>query len=678
MTIAVISRGILRIPHLESLLGQPVAGLRWRWLPHNSSLPVAVAGWGLRPSAARARAYAERNGLPYLALEDGFLRSLGLGVAGAPPLSLVVDDLGIYYDASRASRLEQLIADSELTDDQLQQSRRGLAWLRRHRLSKYNHAPEKNLPPRSGHTRVLVLDQTEGDVSVRLGGADSQTFQSMLDAACREHPGAEIWVKTHPDVVAGKKRGYLPQAPAGVHLLAEDVCPQSLLSQVEVVYTATSHMGFEALSAGCRVVCFGMPWYAGWGLTDDRHPGMAALKPRRYRARGLEQLFHAAYLRYARYIQPETGQPGTFFDVAEWVRLNRALREQSRGTLWCVGMSLWKRAVVWPFLKTPDNHVRFVRRLPTSMPSDSLVVGWGLRAPLREQAQSRGLPVLAMEDGFLRSVGLGSNLQPPLSLVVDGGGLYYDYQSDSDLQALLNQARPDADDCARAARLRQRLVTGRISKYNVGSAFRLPNAAAGKKVLLVPGQVEDDASIRTGSPDIRDNLALLQATRHGNPQAWIVYKPHPDVIAGNRNGAVPADTLAALADQVAIDADIADCLRVSDEVHTMTSLAGFEALLQGKTVHCYGAPFYAGWGLTQDHIALPRRRRRLSLDELVHGVLIAYPRYVLPGSLGFSRAEAVVDFLEAQSKLMGRVPLKTKRLAQLFSKGQGIWETFIK
>ncbi|WP_189338815.1 capsular polysaccharide biosynthesis protein [Chromobacterium amazonense] len=675
MTIAVISRGILRIPHLESLLGQQVAGLRWRWLPHNSSPPIAVAGWGLRPSAARARAYAERNGLPYLALEDGFLRSLGLGVAGVPPLSLVVDDMGIYYNANRASRLEQLIADCELSDDQLRQASRGLEWLRRHRLSKYNHAPERNLPPRSGQTRVLVLDQTEGDVSVRLGGAETQTFQAMLDTACQEHPNAEIWVKTHPDVVAGKKRGYLPQAPASVRLLTEDVCPQSLLSQVDVVYTATSHMGFEALVAGCRVVCFGMPWYAGWGLTDDRHPGMNALKLRRHRSRTLEQLFHAAYLRYARYIQPETGQPGTFFDVAEWVRLNRTLREQSHGTLWCVGMSLWKRAVVWPFLKMPGNRVRFVRRLPTRLPPDSRVVAWGLRAPLREQAQKHELPVLAMEDGFLRSVGLGSNLQPPLSLVVDGGGLYYAYQSDSDLQALLNLAQPDADDCARAARLRQRLVAGRISKYNVGSAFRLPETAVGKRVLLVPGQVEDDASIRTGSPHIHSNLALLQAVRSANPQAWIVYKPHPDVIAGNRKGAVPVYALAALADQVAIDADIADCLRVSDEVHTMTSLAGFEALLQGKTVHCYGAPFYAGWGLTQDSIHLPRRRRRLSLDELVHGVLIAYPRYVLPGRQGFARVEAVVDYLEKQKQGTRHASLRSHWLQRQWRKVCGLMKT---
>ncbi|WP_244956779.1 capsular polysaccharide biosynthesis protein [Chromobacterium violaceum] len=674
MTIAIFSRGILRIPHLENLLGQPVADMRGPGWLHSYAQPSAVAGWGLRPSAARARAHAMRKALPYLALEDGFLRSLGLGVAGEPPLSLVIDDLGIYYDASRPSRLEQLIATSELSAIERRQANRGLEWMRRHRLSKYNHAPDMALPPRSGQIRVLVLDQTEGDISVQLGGADAQTFRIMLDTACREHPHAEIWVKTHPDVVAGKKRGYLPQPPKEVKLLADDVCPQSLLSQVDVVYTATSHMGFEALVAGCRVVCFGMPWYAGWTLTDDRHPGMAELKPRRARPRSLEQLFHAAYLRYARYIQPETGQPGTFFDAAEWIRLNRGLQAQNQGTLWCVGMSLWKQAAVRPFLNAPGNRIRFVRKLPAKLAPGSRVVSWGLRAPARAAAQAAGIPVLAMEDGFLRSAGLGSNLLPPLSLVVDSGGLYYAWQSESDLQHLLNTSTPDGMECDRAARLRKRLVAGRISKYNIGGAFQLAPDAKGKRVVLVPGQVEDDASILMGSPSIQTNLTLLRSVRQACPEAWLIYKPHPDVVAGNRRGAIPVEMLANLADQVAIDADIASCLASVDEVHTMTSLAGFEALMQGKTVHCYGAPFYAGWGLTHDRLQLPQRQRRLNLDELVHGVLIAYPRYVLPGGNRFARVEAVVNLLE-QLNGERRTSAHGSWFTQLWRKVRGLIKT---
>ena len=63
----------------------------------------------------------------------------------------------------------------------------------------------------------------------------------------------------------------------------------------------------------------------------------------------------------------------------------------------------------------------------------------------------------------------------------------------------------------------------------------------------------------------------------------------------------------------------------------MTSLMGFEALLRGVPVTTLGAPFYAGWGLTQDLGTVPARRgARPSLSGLVHAVLIDYPRYLDP------------------------------------------------
>ncbi|WP_198414648.1 capsular polysaccharide biosynthesis protein [Chromobacterium phragmitis] len=675
--IAILSSGIARIPYLAALLGSPVRRIH-NHLAFDITTLTAVAGWGLRPSSLRAQTFSRMHSLPYWSLEDGFLRSLGLAVYGTPPLSIVQDDIGIYYDANHPSRLEQMLNTSPLSDESIRNAANGLAWIKRYRLSKYNHAPATELPLRAGRMRVLVLDQTEGDISVQLGGADAQAFQTMLAAARNEHPDAEIWVKTHPDVVARKKRGYLPQALEGIRLLAEDICPQSLLSQVDIVYTATSHMGFEALIAGCKVVCFGMPWYAGWGLTDDRHPDMPKLSERRQRRCTLEELFHAAYLQYARYIHPETGQPGTFFDVAEWIRLNRELREQTNGTLWCVGMSWWKRAAVWPFLKTPGNHLRFISRpdkLPAALPPDSKLVVWGMRPDVAEWAKQRSMPLLRMEDGFLRSVGLGSHLMPPMSLVVDRGGLYYSPHSGSDLERLLDTLQLDDWQVARAARLRQQLVELKLSKYNVGGSFQLPAEAAGKTVVLVPGQVEDDASIREASPKMRGNLELLREARRLRPDAWLIYKPHPDVTSGNRRGAVPASDLAELADQVATAADIADCLAAADEVHTMTSQAGFEALLQGKTVHCYGMPFYAGWGLTQDRQPLPHRRRVLTLDELVYGTLIAYPRYVIPGHDGFARAEAVVEYLRRQKTGNHANYAANHWFARQWRKGRGLLRT---
>ncbi|KAG1427050.1 hypothetical protein G6F57_023278 [Rhizopus arrhizus] len=53
---------------------------------------------------------------------------------------------------------------------------------------------------------------------------------------------------------------------------------------------------------------------------------------------------------------------------------------------------------------------------------------------------------------------------------------------------------------------------------------------SGRRVVLVPGQVEDDASIKYGCTGIRDNLSLLKAARQASPDAFVVYKPHPDVL----------------------------------------------------------------------------------------------------------------------------------------------------
>ena len=55
---------------------------------------------------------------------------------------------------------------------------------------------------------------------------------------------------------------------------------------------------------------------------------------------------------------------------------------------------------------------------------------------------------------------------------------------------------------------------------------------------LVVGQVEDDRSIERGTADIKTNLGLLKAVRADHPDAYIIYKPHPDVETGNRNGRI--------------------------------------------------------------------------------------------------------------------------------------------
>jgi capsular polysaccharide export protein len=314
---------IEQLPHLKALLEVDFVIHHPRWF--HAPWVDCVLGWGKKDSGEIAREYARRHQLPYLRIEDGFLRSVGLGVDGDPPCSLVIDDLGIYYDATSESRLEAWLnaPDFALSPAELARATRCMAQICGQRLSKYNQAPHQlDLGPgQVGRPRVLVVDQTWGDMSVVLGLCSESSFVDMLHAARDENPGAEVLVKSHPDVVRGKKRGYLHTLSERdqLRIVSEQVNPIALLEQVDKVYVATSQLGFEALLVGKPVTCFGAPFYAGWGLTDDRLRVV-----RRTRRRSLPELFHAAYVRYPRYVDPDSGRRCELEDTIAYLAARRA------------------------------------------------------------------------------------------------------------------------------------------------------------------------------------------------------------------------------------------------------------------------------------------------------------------------------------------------------------------
>jgi capsular polysaccharide export protein len=324
-------------------------------------------------------------------------------------------------------------------------------------------------------------------------------------------------------------------------------------------------------------------------------------------------------------------------------------------------MRLWKRptlnAVFGGKLVFADPPARAIARARAS--GRRLMVWAGKVTPALAAAGA-----VRIEDGFVRSRGLGAALVPPLSLVADDLGIYYDPTGPSRLEQMIAAAvdlGPDAR--ARAARLRDSLVATGLTKYNLQAAS-ISEFAPGKYRILVPGQVEDDASIRLGAGAVCTNRGLLQAARAAHPGAVILYKPHPDVEAGLRPGLVADATR--WADVVLTHTGADAAIAAADAIWTMTSALGFEALIRGKPVTCLGQPFYAGWGLTEDHGApLPRRKARPDLIGLIHAVLIDYPRYrdpvtglpcpaeVIVGRLARGQVPAAGPVNRSLSKLQG-------------------------
>ena len=652
--------GFLTDRGLARILSAAGFGLRPGW-PREGE---GVAVWGRSPHAWRGERVAARTGAPLVRIEDAFLRALPPGrPGGVPPLGLMIDPLGVHFDAEAPSALETVLARDPLDDAAiLRRAREAMERWRALDLSKYNHHdPDAPLPP-PGY--VLVIDQTRGDASVRFSGAGPGVWAEMLAAARLDHGGAPVVIKTHPETVAGHRPGHYGPADVapGVTLLTDPVSPRRLLEGAIAVHTLSSQMGWEAILAGHRPHVWGGPFYAGWGLTEDR-----LAFPRRGRSLTRAQLFAGAMILGTHWHDPCRGRPCSLEEALDQIEAEvRAFRQDRRGHV-AMGMRLWKRPRLQAFfgrerrLIFADDPVRAQAR---AMAEGRGLIAWAGQAP--------AIPgVIRVEDGFLRSRGLGAELGPPLSLVADDLGIYYAPARESRLERLVLAALP-AGGTDRADRLIARLRAGGITKYNLGGA--LPDLPPGPRIL-VPGQVEDDASIRLGAGEVRTNLALLQAARAVRPEATIVYKPHPDVVAGLRPGAVPPEALAQLADAVVPRADPAALIDACDEVITITSTLGFEALIRGKPVTCLGAPFYAGWGLTTDLSPLPDRRRRApdghplprpTRAALVHAALVAYPRYLDPVSGRPCPPEVALDRLA-----QGDIP-HPGRLNRLLSRAQGL------
>ncbi|WP_367147007.1 capsular biosynthesis protein [Paraburkholderia sp.] len=471
----------------------------------------------------------------------------------------------------------------------------------------------------STNARIVLFDERETTRMDVFTPAKERRkrFRAMVEAVRLSHPNAEFWLMRSADTGEGGWLSARVPLPSGTRTLDTGHSLRDVLARANAIFVLGASEGMGALLAGVPVHVFGSPYYAGWGLTND-HAGL----PERTARPTLDALFDAAFLRLAGYLDPQFHRHGTLESVLDCVELQHAVAARYATLSHVVGVRFqwWKRPFATPFLTSGGGTLRWVSD-PAQVREREHAVIWGGRPA---DGLVPGVAHVRIEDGFLHSAGLGSDMSPPCSQVIDHRGIYFDASRPSDLTDILNNARFTEDELARAATLRQEIVRTGVTKYNLGRRSPAWQAPLGKRVVLVAGQVADDASIRLGTSGISTSEALLQEVRARNPDAFIVYKPHPDVLSGNRIGLVDAVNLADVVDP---DADLLSLIEASDELHTLSSLAGFDALLRGKAVHTYGRPFYAGWGLTADALPQHWRERELSLDMLTAGVFLRYAIY---------------------------------------------------
>jgi capsular polysaccharide export protein len=713
-----VSFGILNNNQLRSFFPESYIQKIKPW-PKRNSLDIVV-GWGKKPNTLKAQAFAKKHSLTYVHLEDGFIGYLGHPSTDDKRLSLIKDNMGIYYDARNPSRLEQLCLDistsvsagsaSEsvsFSSADVERANCLVAAITSSGISKYNHIRE-SLPANIqslGSDCILVVDQTAGDQSIECGLATAESFQQMLGTAIATHPDKKIIIKTHPDVlIAGKKSGHFspdslpvsnPQADSNsrynnVYLLTDDCSVSDLMAKVSDVYVVTSQLGFEALMYGKRVHCFGMPFYAGWGLTQDQL--VCERRTTHSSTLTLPQLFFASLIQYPTYLHPETQTLCEVEEVVDWLTLQLGAGDHNAADVcYAVGFSLWKQAFVKQFVGRMSKKVVFINdeskletllqqpnQRETDLGSTELkasVLLWGRSRSAWAKELHKYADVWFMEDGFLRSVGLGADLRRPSCLVIDYQGMYYDSSAPSDIINILNNIDLVPAQMMRAEMLIERIKQQSVTKYNVGIRHDVAELltdlrcrAAGREVVVVPGQFENDLSIACSLGEIKTNIGLLAKVREDYPGAFIIFKEHPDVYSGVRLGALGDKAALEFADLYLADIDMDSLLTCCDRLCTLTSLAGFEALLRNKSVSVYGSPFYAGWGLTDDKLVLPSRYKSLTLNELVYGAMIEYSRYVDWNTGYLTGPEQTVQFLAEQRSSSGIEQLKSSWFARQLRK----------
>ncbi|MGB2011230.1 MAG: capsular polysaccharide biosynthesis protein [Akkermansiaceae bacterium] len=617
---------------------------------HKKLSPFVKYGWGYRPSGLKAK----KSGGQYALYEDPSVRSLKPGYGGAV-YGITFDSRGVMFDASGESDLiDALQGDIEVeaATPAIMERYRALG------ISKYNWSLPSDVS--SFEEGVLIIDQSRGDASIKYGGLDYSDFIRMFDDALAENPNSPIYIKTHPDRAFRRKKSCFSGKQLShprVQILPADLSPADCFKLCKKVYVGTSLMGMEALIHGCEVVTYGWNSYAGWGLTTDR--GREPLPPRA-RQHSLIELFQAAYINYSHYYDPNTLEECGLPRIMEHIALQKQHWERFSGDWSVAKLNPWQKHVLSGYIQGPKTTL-------ASDISTDFELHWGTSK--HPEKPSPGNPrIIRVEDGFLRSKGLGANFHIPFSLVFDNTGIYYDARSPSRLENMLNSSSFSEEQLSESRELMEFVCSHKITKYQLGiEEVILPADSAGKRVILVPGQVDSDASIKYGSPRLKNNRELLDEIRAQHPDAYICYKPHPDLLSGARPDKPLWPGIENQVDHLVEKGDIISWLEAVDEVHTLTSTVGFEALMRNKPVFTYGLPFYAGWGLTQDWLCCERRKATRTLEELVYAALIEYPTYLNPKTREYTTALNAAKLLADPDFSHDARPMYIRLLAPLKS-----------
>jgi hypothetical protein len=297
---------------------------------------------------------------------------------------------------------------------------------------------------------------------------------------------------------------------------------------------------------------------------------------------------------------------------------------------------------------SPNNDIeasfvdRYVQWGITTTPSKEL---------LRGLLGGYGHRPYIIEDGFIRSIGIGLSKEPGLSITLCGDTAYYDAYNSSNFELTLNSDRIfSKDELDYASKSINLILKHRISKYNNSPFLPIQIGDSNRSKLLIVDQRFGDASISSSMANEESFKRMLIEAIENNPDYDIIVKRHPDAVKGGKQSYfndAAVEYLKYTSSVHIIDFDIHphQLIEMVDKVYVVSSGLGMEALLMGKQVYCYGAPFYSNWGVTKDMINIERRNKKRTIEEIFYTSFILYSRYYSPDLERVCSIEECIDYV---------------------------------
>lgn len=265
---------------------------------------------------------------PILTMEGGFLANITLFKLENPPEINARFAMPMSYNLSTRSHydistpylntLEYLLTEGfePLKNKQIKRAQDCIKKIKEYKLSKYNCQFSENSLFENKKT-AIIIDQAYNDKSISMSNASAKTFEEMLDYAIGHTPQDwNLFIKVHPEQLCGRRQGYftnnkeallsgqifIPENCRAKFLATPDWNPVDMLMHTDKIYTVGSQMGFEALMCDTEVVTFGVPFYAGYGLTKDMNNSERLLFRNKY-IHSLEEIFYITYIKYTHYFE---------------------------------------------------------------------------------------------------------------------------------------------------------------------------------------------------------------------------------------------------------------------------------------------------------------------------------------------------------------------------------------